>query len=141
MARIYVLLPRLWTCRSIVIDATMTFIARRSVPLNKAPVFIERKDISLSNYSAGGVNAKEKRKKGKGLSFRNPIDPPPFRTMVTYGARGLRSDHKRVHPAEKRRYKFDGKRRGLRRRSRGVGPGALNPLLDILIRLSPGCSR
>lgn len=26
--------------------------------------------------------------------------------------------------------------RGLRRRSRGVGPGALNPLLDILIRLS-----
>lgn len=26
--------------------------------------------------------------------------------------------------------------RGLRQRSRGVGPGALNPLLDILIRLS-----
>lgn len=123
------------------IVATMTFIARGSVPLNKAPVFIERKDISLSNYSAGGVST-EKKKKGKGLSFRNPIDPPPFHTMVAYGARGLRVDHKRVHPAERCRYKrADRKRRGLRRRSRGVGPRALNPLLDILIRLSPGCSR
>lgn len=25
--------------------------------------------------------------------------------MVAYGARGLHVDHKRVHPAEKRRYK------------------------------------
>ncbi|XP_025073365.1 uncharacterized protein LOC112552407 [Pogonomyrmex barbatus] len=39
----------------IMIVATMTFIARRSVPLNKAPVFIERKDISLSNYFAREV--------------------------------------------------------------------------------------
>jgi len=73
---------------SLILVATMIFMARRSVPLNKAPVFIERKDISLSNYSAEGVSAEEKKKrerKKRDLSFRNPIKPPSFRTMVPRG--------------------------------------------------------
>ncbi|KAL6428143.1 hypothetical protein ACFW04_008478 [Cataglyphis niger] len=96
-----------------ILIATMTFIARRSVPLNKAPVFIERKDISLSNYSARGVSAEERKKRRereKGSVVSQPYQTSLLRhnstaRMVRMVRAVIRVDHKRVHPAERCRYK------------------------------------
>lgn len=75
-----------------ILVATMIFMARRSVPLNKAPVFIERKDISLSNYSAEGVSAEEKKRERerKGICRFATLSnlPPSAQWYRAYGARG-----------------------------------------------------
>lgn len=103
----------------------MTFMARGSVPLNKASVFIERKDISLSNYSTRRRCAreldqkkKEKERKEKGtVRFRSqPYQASPLHNNA---CTRLHVDLKRVHTQVQAR---EGCTDDV---DVGVGPGAL----------------
>lgn len=76
------------------VGSPVTFIARVSSPLYKTSVvLIERKDISLSNYSPPEVRARQKegrrkkKRRGRFQTFRNPIEPS---STLHNDARGAR---------------------------------------------------